>query len=89
MLPIARVAAQQKPIGVFDGQSDVGTVSRRGSSSYDAVRQRYTIAGSGGTDIGAFSGSLTLPPALTWTNADSINAIDRSAGDVRLVRHHD
>ena len=47
MLPIARGAAQQKPIGVFDAQTDVGRVSRRGSSSYDAARQRYAIAGSG------------------------------------------
>jgi Tol biopolymer transport system component len=47
MLPIARAAAQQKPIGIFDAQTDVGRVSRRGSSSYDAARQRYTIAGSG------------------------------------------
>lgn len=47
MSPIARAAAQHKPIGVFDGQTDVGRVSRRGSSSYDAPRQRYAIAGSG------------------------------------------
>ena len=47
MLPITRVAAQQKAIGVFDGQSDVGTVRHRGSASYDAARQRYTVSGSG------------------------------------------
>ena len=47
MSPIARAVAQQKPIGVFDGQTDVGTVSRRGSAAYGAARQRYTIAGSG------------------------------------------
>ena len=39
--------AQQHPVGDFDGQTDVGTVSRRGSATYDAARQRYAVAGSG------------------------------------------
>ena len=47
MSPTASARAQQKSIGVFDGQADVGTVKRKGSSSYDAARGRYTIAGSG------------------------------------------
>ena len=34
-------------LGVFDAHADVGTVRHRGSVSYDAQRQSYTIAGSG------------------------------------------
>ncbi len=33
--------------GVFDGQSDVGSVRHAGTTSYDAERQAYLIAGSG------------------------------------------
>jgi uncharacterized protein (TIGR03437 family) len=38
----------------------------------------YTITGSGGTNVGAFTTTITLPPALTWTNSTS--TITRSAG---------
>lgn len=38
----------------------------------------YTITGSGGTDVGAFSASLTLPPAVVWTNRDNIQTIPRN-----------
>jgi len=34
-------------LGVFDAHADVGTVRHRGTVSYDAQRQSYTIAGSG------------------------------------------
>jgi uncharacterized protein (TIGR03437 family) len=37
----------------------------------------FTVTGSGGRDVGAFSSSLTLRPGLTWTNRASINSIDR------------
>jgi TolB protein len=39
--------AKQQSLGIFDGQADVGQVKNPGSLSYDAVRQEYTIAGSG------------------------------------------
>ena len=35
------------PIGIFEGQTDVGRVGRRGSASYDPQRQEYLVAGSG------------------------------------------
>ena len=38
----------------------------------------YTVVGSGGTDVGAFSSTITIPPALDWTNRDQINSIPRS-----------
>jgi uncharacterized protein (TIGR03437 family) len=40
----------------------------------------YTISGTGGTDIGPFSASLTIPSPISWTNQDAISSIDRSAG---------
>src|SRR2546425_6058402 len=43
----ARAPAQHPSLGVFQGQTDVGQVSRQGSVTYDAGRERYTIAGSG------------------------------------------
>src|SRR3989442_1962995 len=43
----ARAHAQQPSLGALQGQTDVGQVTRRGSVTYDAVRERYTIAGSG------------------------------------------
>ena len=36
------------------------------------------MVGSGGTDVGAFSSTITIPPALDWTNRDQINSIPRS-----------
>ncbi|WP_158790939.1 PD40 domain-containing protein [Granulicella sp. L60] len=35
------------PLGIFEGQSDVGTVLHPGSAHYDAGQQNYTISGSG------------------------------------------
>ncbi len=40
----------------------------------------YTITGPGGKDVGAINTGLTLPQPLTWTNADSITTVQRSAG---------
>lgn len=37
----------QRPIGAFDAYTDVGRVARAGSTSYDAERQQYRLAGSG------------------------------------------
>src|SRR5437870_3514840 len=43
----ARAPAQHPSLGVFQGQTDVGQVSRQGSVTYDAGRDQYTLAGSG------------------------------------------
>src|SRR2546426_12480631 len=43
----ARAPAQHPSLGAFQGQTDVGQVTRRGSVTYNAGRERYTIAGSG------------------------------------------
>src|SRR2546425_4546725 len=43
----ARAPVQQSPLGLFQGETDVGQVGQRGSVTYDANREQYTIAGSG------------------------------------------
>ena len=43
----ARASAQRSPLGLFQSDTDVGQVTKRGSVTYDAARARYTIAGSG------------------------------------------
>src|SRR6266851_6841354 len=40
-------APRQKPLGLFEGQTDVGKVNQPGSGSYDDEKEEYTVAGSG------------------------------------------
>ncbi|MGO9097364.1 MAG: hypothetical protein ACLQGV_19355 [Bryobacteraceae bacterium] len=40
----------------------------------------YTITGAGGANVGAFTGTLTLPAPLTWTNMDAITSVTRANG---------
>src|SRR5260370_35736820 len=46
-LAAVRVPAQRAALGLFQGQTDVGQVTKRGSVTYDAARRQSTIAGSG------------------------------------------
>ncbi|AHM62963.1 Periplasmic component of the Tol biopolymer transport system-like protein [Flammeovirgaceae bacterium 311] len=39
--------AQQKPVGIFSGSTDVGKVQNPGSATYNPENQQYEIAGSG------------------------------------------
>src|SRR5205807_10065108 len=39
---------------------------------------QWTMTGTGGADVGAFTATITVPTALTCTNCDSIGTIDRS-----------
>src|SRR5437773_10155112 len=43
----ARAPVQQASLGLFQGETDVGRVTKRGSVTYDAGQDQYTIAGSG------------------------------------------
>jgi hypothetical protein len=45
-----------------------------------ALGGTYTITGSGGTQIGPFSASATLPTSFTVTNWDAITSINRANG---------
>jgi len=38
----------------------------------------YSVQGFGGTDIGAFSTSFTIPPPFVWTNRSTTNVVDRT-----------
>jgi len=40
----------------------------------------YTLTGAGGADVGAFTATLTLPAAFTWTNMDAIASVTRADG---------
>lgn len=37
----------------------------------------YTVTGSGGKDVGAFSANITLRSGVTWTNRTQLGSIDR------------
>ena len=51
-----------------------------GSGSPTLTQGTYTIAGTGGTDVGAFSASVDFPGDLTWKNEDTIpNPIPRGS----------
>src|SRR6266568_5176746 len=43
----ARAPVQQASLGLFQGETDVGRVTKRGSVTYDAGQDQYTVAGSG------------------------------------------
>jgi uncharacterized protein (TIGR03437 family) len=42
----------------------------------------YSVTGTGGKDVGAFSASIAVPPPLTWTNRDSISSVVRAQGQL-------
>jgi hypothetical protein len=44
--------------------------------------QSYTFTGTGGTDVGAFSTTISVPPALVWTNQPSITTVNRAQGQL-------
>jgi TolB protein len=41
------VAETSAPIGIFEGQTDVGTILHPGSADFDSSKQTYTVSGSG------------------------------------------
>jgi hypothetical protein len=41
---------------------------------------RYIYSGTGGPDVGAFSGTLDLGPELVWTNTDDAKVVTRANG---------
>jgi TolB protein len=45
MWPVRSFA--QQPVGLFDGDGDVGSVKHAGSATYDPDAQQYTVTGSG------------------------------------------
>lgn len=49
------------------------------SGSPTLVQGNYTLAGTGGAGVGAFSAAVSLPSDFTWTNEASITNIQRSS----------
>jgi TolB protein len=45
LVAFGHASAQQ--LGIFDGQQDIGTVSKPGAGTYAAATQQYTVAGGG------------------------------------------
>jgi len=67
-----RADAQAKaPLGVFDSQTDAGTVLHAGSAKWDAAHDIYTVTGSGEN---------------IWANADAFHYVwKRMSGDISLA----
>ena len=42
-----KASAQNTPVGIFDGQTDVGRVKHDGTGTYDSKSQEYHLSGSG------------------------------------------
>src|SRR3954462_4190409 len=40
-------ARAQSPLGIFEGQNDVGNVKPKGTASYNPLTQQYTLTSSG------------------------------------------
>jgi uncharacterized protein (TIGR03437 family) len=38
----------------------------------------YTVTGAGGRDVGAFTANVQIPAALTWSNKEAVNEINRT-----------
>src|SRR5688500_5417809 len=64
-------SAGAAPIGIFEGASDVGTVSRPGVAKFDAGANRYSISG-GGSNM--------------WFSTDAFHFVwKKVSGDVSLA----
>jgi uncharacterized protein (TIGR03437 family) len=51
-------------------------------SSVPANGGAFTFTGSGGADVGAFTATVNVPPALVWTNQSSITTVNRAQGQL-------
>lgn len=45
--PSPATAQGQTPLGIFEGNGDVGAVLHPGSSTYESSKSSYTVAGNG------------------------------------------
>ena len=70
-IPVIKVIAQKFPTGIFDAQSEVGNVAKKGSCMYNMQTQEYTIAGSG-TNI--------------WANHDEFHFVYKKMNGDFIVR---
>ena len=60
---------------------DSGTLGVGGSGSPTLIQGNYSISGTGGADIGAFTARMDFPGNFVWTNIDAIaDPIPRNTG---------
>jgi len=62
-----KAIAQTAPVGIFDGQADVGNVKIGGSGDYDPALQQYKISGSGANIWTTHDAFHLLVPVLKCT----------------------
>ena len=64
-------------------------VARTASGGYESILDQsastltagtYTFMGSGGADVGPFTGTFPLPALFVWTNQSSVKTVSRSDG---------
>ncbi len=74
--------------GISASMAEVGT-GGSGLGLYEALLTSplaggtaYTFTGPGGKNVGPFSVTITLPVTLTWTNENSISAVNESQGQL-------
>jgi hypothetical protein len=69
----ANLAIPLDDTGIYnDTLFDTGLLGVGGSGTPTLAQGSYTIAGTGGTDIGPFTGGMDFPADLAWTNKDAI-----------------
>jgi uncharacterized protein (TIGR03437 family) len=67
--------------GIYDAQlGSTSTIPGVPSTGLYLSPGNYTLTAKGGTDVGAFTSTLTLPAPFTWTNMDAITSVSRANG---------
>jgi hypothetical protein len=72
---VSNKAVPKQSTGIYNA-----SLSTLGSST--SVLQdggTYTLTGTGGADVAAFTASLTIPTPVTWSNQSAITTVNRSA----------
>ena len=77
---ITQVSSSSPYMGVLGGSISAGSSISVSSAQNTPFLDTgpFTITGTGGADVGPFTVSVNLSPAVTWTNEMQISAIDRS-----------
>jgi len=77
--PFAALAEANKELGLKIINAALGGRTEQGSGQF-FTGGTYTYAAPGGTDVGAHSQDVVIPPPLDWTNRDQVNEVNRSQG---------
>jgi len=80
--PLGEKQFKQNSKGEYSAQLGGGIPGLGGQPEY-LVKGYYSLTGSGGAEVGAFSAALVIPDPIRWINRDSINDISRSQ-DLKL-----